>query len=96
MKTKLLNSTSIDGGALSPSATDPNAIMTEAEAAKMTSLSVRSLQRSRYTGEGGPPHIQLSERRVGYRYGDVVAGLASRSRTSTSAATVAARAEAGA
>ncbi len=63
-------------------------VLMETDAAKLLSLSVRTLQRYRVDG-GGPAYIQLGERRVGYCHVDLEAWLASRRRASTSAATVA-------
>jgi predicted DNA-binding transcriptional regulator AlpA len=64
-------------------------IMTEKEAAQFLRLSPRTLQRLRLDG-GGPPVFQLTERRLAYGLEDLRNWLASRSRASTSAATVAA------
>lgn len=63
---------------------DPDAVLTEAEAAQWLRLSVRSLQRLRLAGDG-PEYLQLGERRLGYRAGALRAWLATRTRASTSA-----------
>jgi hypothetical protein len=60
-------------------------IVSEGEAAKSLRLAQRTLQRMRLEG-GGPPYIQLSERRIGYSVVALEAWIASRSRASTSAA----------
>jgi predicted DNA-binding transcriptional regulator AlpA len=52
-------------------------MMTEAEAAKMLCLSPRTMQRLRAEG-AGPPFVQLTERRIGFRLADLEAWLASR------------------
>lgn len=59
-------------------------IVSEEEAAKLLNLSPRSLQRLRLDG-GGPPFVQLSERRIGYAVEALQAWIASRQRASTSA-----------
>jgi hypothetical protein len=69
---------------------DPDAILTEAEAAQWLRLSVRTLQRGRIAGDG-PEYLQLGKRRLGYRVGTLRAWINSRQRASTSAATVAAQ-----
>ena len=61
-------------------AADDNRILTEAEVAKLTRLSGRTLQRLAEDGRG-PPRIQLTERRIGYWYRDVIAWLSDRTIT---------------
>lgn len=63
-------------------------IVTEAEAARMLRLSVRTLQRLRVEG-GGPRYVQLTTRRIGYSVSAVEAWIERREAASTSAATVA-------
>lgn len=53
------------------------AILTEAEAARLTRLSARTLQRLSEDGRG-PARIKLSARRIGYWRADVEAWLAAR------------------
>ncbi|MCX7381148.1 MAG: helix-turn-helix domain-containing protein [Alphaproteobacteria bacterium] len=52
-------------------------VVTEQEAAKMLSVSMRHLQRLRGEGDG-PPCIQLGPRRIGYRVADLDAWLSGR------------------
>ena len=59
-------------------------IVPEPEAAKLMNLAPRTLQRMRLEG-GGPPYIQLSERRIGYSVDDLREWIAGRARASTSA-----------
>lgn len=54
-----------------------NHVITEAETAKMLSLSVPTLRRMRAEGTA-PRFIRLGVRRLGYRIADVDAWLASR------------------
>jgi predicted DNA-binding transcriptional regulator AlpA len=68
-------------------------VLTEAEAAQALSLSVRTLQRLRLDGEG-PRFLKLTGRRIGYANSDLHAWIQGRVVTSTSAATVAAGADA--
>ena len=65
-----------------------DAMLNENEAAQYRGESRRTLQRERLSGDGCP-YIQLSERRIAYRFGDLVDWIASRRRSSTSHATVA-------
>jgi len=44
---------------------EPRLLITEAEAARSLTLSIRVLQEMR-SGEYGPPYVQLSERRIAY------------------------------
>lgn len=62
-------------------------VVTEAEAAKMVRLSVRSLQRLRVSGDG-PRYVQLTARRIGYTPAALREWIASRGAASTSAVTV--------
>ncbi len=97
------NRTNLMGSAaLTPSAgidprllENPDYILTEPETARWIRLSPRKLQRDRL--EGGPhsiPFVSLGGRRIGYRVGDVQAWIKRRTFTNTSAATVAAQADA--
>ena len=58
-------------------------VLSEAQVAKMTGLSQRTLQRFRLEG-GGPAFIRLSEVRIGYRHRDVTTWLEARTFASTS------------
>lgn len=55
----------------------PNVVLTEAEAAKMLTLSVPTLRRMRSEGTA-PMFIRLGARRLGYRVADLDAWIASR------------------
>lgn len=66
-------------------------VVSEADAAKAVGLSLRTIQRLRQDG-GGPPYVQLTERRIGYTDDALSSWLHSRTVASTSAATVAKRA----
>jgi hypothetical protein len=57
-----------------PAATAALVVMEKA-AARMLSVSLRHLQRLRVMG-GGPPYIQLGQRRIGYRPADLSEWLA--------------------
>ena len=57
-----------------------NRILTEAEVAKLTRLSGRTLQRLAEDGRG-PPRIRLTERRIGYWHRDVMTWLSARTTT---------------
>lgn len=59
-----------------PLAPEP-AILTEAEAAQLTRLSARTLQRLAEDGRG-PARVKLSTRRIGYWKRDVEVWLAAR------------------
>ena len=59
-------------------------IVPEPEVARMLSLSKRTLQRMRLEG-GGPPYVQLSERRIGYLMDGLREWIAGRARANTSA-----------
>lgn len=59
-------------------ASNGNSIVTEAEAAHMLRLSLRTLQRMRAGGVEGPPFVRLTERRIGYRVADLNAWAESR------------------
>jgi hypothetical protein len=63
-------------------------ILTEAEVAELRRVSVRTLQRERVEG-GGCPFLHISDRRIGYRLGDLQDWIRARVGNSTSAATVA-------
>lgn len=58
-------------------------VLNERQAAELTGLSCRTLQRYRLEG-GGPAFVRLSASRVGYRRSVLDAWLASRTFTSTS------------
>ncbi len=60
-------------------------VVSEEHAARMLSLAPRTLQSLRLEG-GGPPHVALTSRRVGYLVSELEAWARQRSRTSTSAA----------
>jgi predicted DNA-binding transcriptional regulator AlpA len=60
-------------------------VVTEKEAASLTTLSVRSLQKLRVDG-GGPRFVKLTGRRIGYLRSDIQAWLQARLASSTSAA----------
>ena len=45
-------------------------VLSEAASARLVNLSLPQFRRLRYTG-CGPRHVQLSERRLGYRIGDL-------------------------
>jgi predicted DNA-binding transcriptional regulator AlpA len=64
-----------------PENTAPGAdcVVTEAKAAEILGFSVDTLRRIRVRGEG-PPRLQLSPRRVGYRLRDLQAWLDQRMR----------------
>jgi predicted DNA-binding transcriptional regulator AlpA len=63
-------------------------VLREAMAASAVGLSKRTLQRLRQEG-GGPPYIQLTDRRVAYSESALQEWLQARTVGSTSAATVA-------
>ena len=63
--------------------TDPNAILTEAETAFLSTLTTRTLQAYRLRGNG-PPFVRLAERRIGYLRGSLNKWLIDRERISTS------------
>jgi hypothetical protein len=75
----------------SPAGDIPPLVVSEEKAAGIVNLSLRTLQGFRLSGEGGPPYVQLSTRRVGYKVADLRAWLESRTVASTSAATVSRR-----
>ena len=58
-------------------------ILNEGEAAKLLSLSPRTLQRLRLDG-GGPAFIRLTEHRIGYAVTALESWIAERSAASTS------------
>ena len=60
-----------------PPLPDNHVILNESEAAELTRLSIRTLQRLAEDGRG-PRRIQLTERRIGYWRRDVIAWLDSR------------------
>lgn len=68
-------------------------ILNEAQAAKATGLSSRTLQRLRLEG-GGPPFVRLTPGRVGYSRRVLEEWIAQRTFASTSAETAAAGREA--
>jgi predicted DNA-binding transcriptional regulator AlpA len=51
-------------------ATMADVYLTEKEVSARYKISHRSLQRWRYTGDGGPPFVRLGLRRIGYRLSD--------------------------
>ena len=51
--------------------TDPNQVLTTADAAKMLSCTIRKLQNDRNKRQG-MPFIRLGHNRVGYLYKDIV------------------------
>ncbi len=57
--------------------TDIDLVLTEAEAARLTRLSTRTLQRLAEDGRG-PRRIRLTERRVGYWRRDLLSWLSER------------------
>jgi predicted DNA-binding transcriptional regulator AlpA len=57
-------------------ATMSDVYLTEEEVAARYKISNRSLQRWRYTGNGGPPFVRLGLRRIGYRLSDCEAWAA--------------------
>lgn len=61
----------------------PDDALTDKEAARITGLSYRTLQKLRWKG-GGPPFVHYSSRAVRYRRGDVEQWVAERVRQSTS------------
>jgi hypothetical protein len=88
-KQELLGTTAAPIGGQPAAPNIPALIVTEAEAATMLRLSVRTLQRLRLDG-GGPRWVRLTDRhRLGYAIADLQAWVRARSMTSTSAATVA-------
>ena len=58
-------------------------IISEAEAAQLIDVSLPSMRRHRYAGDG-PPWVQLSERRIGYRIRDLIRWVDSRTVTTSS------------
>lgn len=68
-------------------ASAPPQVLPEREAARVLSVSMRTLQRWRLDG-GGPVFVKLSGTRVGYLRADLESWLALRRFESTSAATM--------
>ena len=62
-------------------------IITEAEAARILTLSVRTLQRLRIDG-GGPSFIKLTDRRIGYTHDGLWRWVQGRRVASTSEVTI--------
>ena len=58
-------------------------LLTQREAAALTSLSVRSMERMRWRG-GGPKFVRLSRGRIAYREEDIAEWIAKRVVSSTS------------
>jgi hypothetical protein len=59
------------------------AVLRPPEAAEYCGLAPQTMSKMRLSGHG-PPFIQLTKRRVGYRIADLVAWLGQRQRRSTS------------
>jgi len=57
--------------------TDPLAVVTEIEAAKLLKVAIVTVRRMRWAGTG-PRYVKLSERRIGYRVADLNAWLDAR------------------
>jgi hypothetical protein len=66
-------------------ATMADVYLTEKDVASHYRISHRSLQRWRYTGEGGPMFVRLGLRRIGYRLSDCEAWAAANTYSSFSA-----------
>lgn len=64
-------------------AAESRLVVTEREAAAMTCLSVRTLQRLRIDG-GGPRFVKLTDRRIGYLAAELEAWIKARAFSSTS------------
>lgn len=62
---------------------DPSVLITELEAAKLLSVSARSLQNWRVRG-GGPQFIKMGGRIVRYRHRDISDWIDSQARNNTS------------
>ncbi len=57
--------------------TDPLAVVTETEAAKLLKLAIVTVRRMRWAGTG-PRYVRLSQKRIGYRVADISAWLDAR------------------
>jgi predicted DNA-binding transcriptional regulator AlpA len=66
-------------------ATMADIYLTEKEFAARYNVSPRSVQRWRYTGEGGPVFVRIGFRRIGYRLSDCEAWASSRTYSSRAA-----------
>lgn len=63
---------------------DPDALLTEKDAARLLGLSIRFLQKHRSYGDG-PPFVRISSRCIRYRRSDLKEWSGSRIATSTAA-----------
>jgi len=71
------------GDQLCSRTSDPDALLTESQAASLLGFTPRALQMWRYRG-GGPKFVKISSRAVRYRRRDLLDWIESRIRFSTS------------
>ncbi|WP_421993962.1 helix-turn-helix transcriptional regulator [Roseococcus sp.] len=93
MRCLLLSTTMLAAPDGRGSASVPDVILNESQAAEATGLSTRTLQRLRLEG-GGAPYVRLTPGRIGYSRRALEGWIASRTFASTSAETAATAREA--